>query len=160
MAYNPNEFSPMGQLMLGIGGGLSGIMQGYVNSKIEEDKLKRQALTNKQILRVQFPDMPKNDLDAYSNVPTQQLSGVISGLRSQRLGQVLGGGQQETPQGQLAGPQAELGMPQLPQVDLTQQGGMAQVDPQQAAEQQAQQMMPMQEEPPLGQEVLNLSSNK
>lgn len=134
MAYNPNQFTPMGQLITTLGGGLGGVMQGYLNSKIEEGKRRREAETNKQIIMAQNPNLSPEQVNAYAQVPTGQLSGVLQGLRTQNLQQTLYGQPAQIPQGGVAPP-----VGQLPEVDLPQMDQQMQMTP-------GEMQMPQQEE--------------
>jgi hypothetical protein len=96
MAYDPNQtFSPAGQMVMGIGGGLTQILGAYLGAKVDADKRRREFESNKRIIRANNPNMSDEDLNYYAAATEKQMPQLIEGLRGQSFRDVLQGPQQQ-----------------------------------------------------------------
>jgi len=121
MAYDQNRgFTSGGQFVGLLGGTLSQILGGYLGAKLEQDRTRRESESNQRILQARYPNMPKEQLEQYSQIPSQQLPQMMQGLGAAEFQRVMGGGmpQQQGAQEQ----QMEQGM--APQEGMMQQQDM------------------------------------
>jgi len=105
MAYDRNRgITPGGQFFGMLGTSLSQILGGYLGAKLEQDKERREFGANKRILQRRFPNMPPEQLDQASRIPSKQLPEMISGINASEFRNVMQGptpepGQVEQPIG-------------------------------------------------------------
>lgn len=93
---NDNQYfqglSPAGQIASAIATPLSQVLGGYLGSKLEEDKMRREVESNRAVLRASFPGLPPDQLNQLSRVSPTQLQTVIGGLQSRGLKNVMNAG--------------------------------------------------------------------
>lgn len=112
MAYDPiyRGMSPNAQIASAIATPLSQVLGGYLGAKLEENKLRREVESNKSVLGAIFNDLPPEQLDKLSRVPSSQLNSVIEGLQSKQVKNIFNAGQG------LQGTQSTPGIPSMAQL--------------------------------------------